>query len=185
MPVTSARDSRRPRTSCPSRRRVLVMLVLEPADVLPPLHDPDQIRRAPLPPACPASLIFMLCAYLEQVTNAILRHRHFEVRVFLVPPAFGAKGDPRILGGVHRTPRVLGHVGKDLTFDQTPDMRRQGLPERGQLRPNLFPDRPHPPRKIGNLDDLEIIRGKKTRSHDGPFRRDVCGVMAFYGILAR
>src|SRR3972149_3053276 len=149
------------------------MLVLDPANVPPPLHDPDQIRRAPLPPTCPASLIFMLWAYLEQVTNTILRPRHFEVRVFLVTPPVGAKGHPRVLRGVHRTPCVLGHVGKDFTFDQTADMRRQRLPERGQLRPDLLPNRPHPPREIGNLEDPEIIRGKRTRSHDGLFRRDV------------
>jgi hypothetical protein len=76
-------------------------------------------------------------------------------------------------------------MGEDITLDKVRDLRRQSLAEYCQLGSNLSRDGLHPPGKIGDFKDPEITRGKKTRSHDGLFRKTCPVVIALYGILAR
>src|SRR5437764_13025416 len=61
------------------RRRLLVVLVLEPREVLDPPEDGRQSRRAPPPGRGPALLVGMLRAHLEEEAHAVARDGHLEV----------------------------------------------------------------------------------------------------------
>src|SRR5215470_9525303 len=147
------------------RRRLLIVLVLEPRQVLDPSQDWPDLGRILLPRARPALLVGVLRADLEEEADAVTRHGDLEVAVLLVAAGVGAEGDPRILGRVDGAPHVLGDVREDLAAHRAGDRRRQALAERVELGTNAGAHLGHARSEAFQLEDPEIAGDERRGRH--------------------
>src|SRR5262249_5444583 len=77
------------------RRRLLVVLVLEPGESLRPAQDRHELRRVTPPRRAPPLLVRVLWAGLEEEPNGAARNGDLEVTVLLVASLVVGEGDPR------------------------------------------------------------------------------------------
>src|SRR6266542_3394556 len=84
-----------------------VVLVLEPGEAFGTTEDGRELGTLPLPRGGPALLARVLRARLEEKTHGAAGHGDLEVAVLLVAALVESKGDPGVVGRVHRAPGML------------------------------------------------------------------------------
>src|SRR5207249_7418475 len=93
------------------RRRLLVVLVLEPGETLGPAQDRDELGGVAFPAGGPALLVGVLGAGLEEEAHGAAGDGDLEVAVLLVAALVVGVGHPGIVGRIDRAAPVPGYVG--------------------------------------------------------------------------
>src|SRR3989442_3296717 len=145
--------------------RVVVVLVLEPGQAFHAAQDRRELRRVALPGRRPLLLGGVLGTDLEEEPHAVAGYGDLEVRVLLVAAPVRGERHPGIVGGIHRTPRVLGDVGERLLARRALDARRQALAQRLELGADPAPDLAHARLEALHVEDLEVGGREGGRRH--------------------
>src|SRR5207249_206081 len=123
--------------------RRLVVLVLEPRELLHPPQNRSELTRVLLPRRGPVLLVGVLRPDLEEEAHAVPRDRDLEVAVLLVAALVRREGDPRVVGRIHGAPRVLRDVRERVAAGRARERGREALAECLQLRTDPALDRAH------------------------------------------
>src|SRR5262249_60843341 len=88
------------------------------------------LGRVLLPGRGPLLLVGVLGSDLEQEPHAGARDGEFEVAVLLVAARVTGEGDPRVVGRVHRPPRVPGDVRERGLSGRALELGREAATQR-------------------------------------------------------